>query len=54
MRVRAASVAFKRSGLATEGGAAAISAGRLFGLDAGDWSMIALGLAFSVLLLMFV
>ncbi|MGH6672411.1 MAG: hypothetical protein ACRECE_11255 [Xanthobacteraceae bacterium] len=54
MRVKTASVDFVRSGPATRASAAAITGGRLFGLDAGDWSMILLGLALSGLLLVLV
>jgi hypothetical protein len=45
-------VAFKMSGVATDTASVAITVARLFGLDAGDWSMILLGLALSALLLM--
>ena len=44
-------VAFKKSGVATGTAPFAITVARLFGLDAGDWSMIFLGLALSALLL---
>jgi hypothetical protein len=44
-------VAFKKSGVATDTASIAITVTRLFGLDAGDWSMILLGLALSALLL---
>jgi hypothetical protein len=44
-------VAFRKSGVATDGASVAITVARLFGLDAGDWSMILLGLALSALLL---
>jgi hypothetical protein len=40
-------VAFEKSGVATGADPFAVSAGRLFGLDAGDWSMIFVGLALS-------
>jgi hypothetical protein len=45
------SVAFRKSGVATEVAPHAIAIARLFGLDAGDWSMILLGLALAALLL---
>ena len=44
-------VAFRKSGVVTDTASVAITAPRLFGLDAGDWSMILLGLALSALLL---
>jgi hypothetical protein len=44
---KTASIALAKSGLAT---GAAITAARLFGLDAGDWAMIFVGLALSALL----
>lgn len=45
-------VDFKKSGVTSGSGSFAVTApGRLFGLDAGDWSMILLGLALSALLL---
>jgi hypothetical protein len=44
-------VALKKSGVATDTASVAITVTRLFGLDAGDWSMILLGLALSALLL---
>ncbi len=44
-------VAFRKSGVATGTAPLAITVARLFGLDAGDWSMILLGLALSGLLL---
>jgi hypothetical protein len=46
-------VAFGQSGVATDTASVAITVARLFGLDAGDWSMILLGLALSGLLLAF-
>jgi hypothetical protein len=45
------SVAVRKSGLATGTTPLSIAVTRLFGLDAGDWSMILLGLALSALLL---
>jgi hypothetical protein len=44
-------VAFRKSGAATDTVSVAITVARLFGLDAGDWTMILLGLALSALLL---
>jgi hypothetical protein len=44
-------VAFKKSGVATGTVPFAITVARFFGLDAGDWSMILLGLALSALLI---
>lgn len=45
-------VAVKKSGIASGMGSFAVTApGRLFGLDAGDWSMILVGLALSAALL---
>jgi hypothetical protein len=44
-------VAFRKSGVATGTAPLAITVGRLFGLDAGDWSMILFGVAMSALLL---
>jgi hypothetical protein len=46
-------MAFSQSGVATDTASVAITVARLFGLDAGDWSMILLGLALSALLLVF-
>jgi hypothetical protein len=43
--------AFRKSGVATGTAPFAITAVRLFGLDAGDWSMILLGLMLSAVLL---
>jgi hypothetical protein len=40
-------VAFEESGVATGAAPFAIPATRFFGLDAGDWSMIFVGLALS-------
>lgn len=54
MRFKTASAAFKTQGMAAETATAVIGAGRLFGLDAGDWSMIAVGLALSAVLLILV
>jgi hypothetical protein len=48
---KTAPVAFRKSGVATGTAPLAITAARFFGLDAGDWSMIFLGLALSALLL---
>jgi hypothetical protein len=42
---------FKKSGVATGAAPLAITAARFFGLDAGDWSTILLGLVLSGLLL---
>lgn len=47
-RRKKTSVALTNSGMAT---GAAITAARLFGLDAGDWSMILFGVALAALLL---
>ena len=44
-------VAFERSGVATGTAPFSITAARFFGLDAGDWSMIFVGLALSGLFL---
>jgi hypothetical protein len=44
-------VAFRESGVATGTVPFPITVARLFGLDAGDWLMIFLGLALSALLL---
>jgi hypothetical protein len=44
---------FQSVGVATDTASVAITVARLFGLDAGDWSMILLGLALSALLLVF-
>jgi hypothetical protein len=44
-------VAFRNSGVATGTAPFAITVARLFGLDAGDWSMIFIGLALSAVLL---
>jgi hypothetical protein len=44
-------VAFKKSGVATDTAFVAIRMARLFGLDAGDWSMILLGVALSAFIL---
>jgi hypothetical protein len=44
-------VAFEESGVATGTAPFAITAARFFGLDAGDWSMIFVGLALSGLFL---
>ena len=46
-------VVFSQSGVATDAASVAITVTRLFGLDAGDWSMILLGLALSAVLLAF-
>jgi hypothetical protein len=48
------SVAFEKSGVATGAAPLAITAARFFGLDAGDWSMIFVGLALSGFLLAFI
>jgi hypothetical protein len=45
------SVALTNSGVATGAAPLATTVARFFGLDAGDWSMILLGLALSALLL---
>ena len=50
-RRKTASVALANSGVATGAAPLAITAARFFGLDAGDWSMIFVGLALSALLL---
>ena len=47
---RTGPVALNKSGVAT-GTPSAITAARLFGLDAGDWSMILFGVALAALLL---
>ena len=47
-------VAFKKSGVATGTAPLAITVARLFGLDAGDWSMIFIGLGLTALLLVLV
>jgi len=48
---QAVPVVFKKSGVANGSGSfAATAPARLFGLDAGDWSMIFLGLTLSALL----
>jgi hypothetical protein len=44
-------VAFRKLGLATGTAPLATTVARLLGLDAGDWSMILLGLAVSALVL---
>ena len=44
-------VAFERSGVATGTAPLAITVARFSGLDAGDWSLIFVGLALSALLL---
>ena len=44
-------VVFEKSGVTTGTAPLAISAARFFGLDAGDWSMILLGLALTAVLL---
>lgn len=44
-------VAFEKSRVATGAAPFAITAARFFGLDAGDWSLIFVGLAISGLLL---
>ena len=44
-------VALEKSGVATGAAPLYITAARFFGLDAGDWSMIFVGLALSGLLL---
>ena len=44
-------VAFRKSGMATGTAPLSITVARLFGLNAGDWSLILLGLALSALLL---
>ena len=44
-------VAFRKSGLATGTAPLAITASQIFGLDAGDWSVILFGLALSALML---
>jgi hypothetical protein len=44
-------VAFEKSGVVTGAAPLAITAARFFGLDAGDWSMIFVGLALSGLFL---
>jgi hypothetical protein len=44
-------VAFEKSGVATGAAPVSITGARLFGLDAGDWSMIFVGLALSGLFL---
>lgn len=44
-------VAFEKSGVATGAAPLAITAARFFGLDAGDWLMMLVGLALSGLLL---
>jgi hypothetical protein len=46
-------VAFGQSPVESHTASVAITVARLFGLDAGDWSMIFLGLALSGLLLAF-
>jgi hypothetical protein len=46
-------VAFRKSGVATDAASVAINVARLFGLDAGDSSMILLRRALSALLLVF-
>ncbi len=46
-------VAFGQSPVETHTASVAITVAQLFGLDAGDWSMIFLGLALSGLLLAF-
>jgi|HubBroStandDraft_2_1064218.scaffolds.fasta_scaffold1926885_1 hypothetical protein len=48
---RTVPVVFRKSGVTTDTAPLAITVARLFGLDAGDWSMILLGLALSALLL---
>jgi hypothetical protein len=44
-------VTFRKSGIATGTAPLVSTLARLFGLDAGDWAMILLGLALSGLLL---
>jgi hypothetical protein len=44
---QAVPVAFEKSGVATGAAPTAVTPVRFFGLDAGDWSTILLGLALS-------
>ena len=44
-------IAFRKSGLASGTVPLGTTASRVFGLDAGDWSMILVGLALSALML---
>ncbi len=47
-------VGFEKSGVATGAAPFAITAARFFGLDAGDWSLIFVGLVLSGLFLAFI